>query len=77
MSKARLAKAKRAVDLARQALEADAAEARTRGWGSPAPDSASVATLAAGILVSEAIERVRRDRVEIADLEERVRELVS
>jgi hypothetical protein len=46
---------KRAVAIARQAMEIDAAEARKRGWGIPAPDSASVAALAAGILVADAI----------------------
>lgn len=46
---------KRAVAEARRALEHDAAEARNRGWGSPSPDSAPVASLAAGILVANVI----------------------
>ena len=46
---------KRAVAIAREALEQDAAEARKRGWGIPTPDSSSVAALAAGMLVAEAI----------------------
>jgi hypothetical protein len=46
---------KRAVSVAREALEQDAAEARKRGWGVPTPDSSSVAALAAGMLVAEAI----------------------
>jgi len=50
--------AKRAVAIAREAMEEDAAEARKRGWGIPAPDSASVATLAAGLLIAEAIKDV-------------------
>ena len=53
--------AKRAVAIAREAMEEDAAEARKRGWGVPAPDSASVATLAAGILVADAIKNVAAD----------------
>ena len=50
---------KRAVAIAREAMELDAAEARKRGWGIPTPDSASVATLAAGLLVAEAINDAR------------------
>lgn len=50
---------KRAVAIARQALELDAAEARKRGWGIPTPDSASVAALAAGMLVADAINGTR------------------
>ena len=46
---------RRAVAIAREALEQDAAEARKRGWGIPTPDSSSVAALAAGMLVAEAI----------------------
>jgi hypothetical protein len=46
---------RRAVALAREALEQDAAEARKRGWGIPTPDSSSVAALAAGLLVADAI----------------------
>lgn len=46
---------KRAVAIAREAMEEDAAEARKRGWGIPAPDAVSVATLAAGLLVADAI----------------------
>jgi hypothetical protein len=50
-----VADAKRAVEIAREALEDDAAEARMRGRGSPAPDTASVSMLATGILIAEAI----------------------
>ena len=39
-----VADVKWAVGLAREAMEQDAAEARSRGWGSPSPDSASVGT---------------------------------
>ena len=49
----------RALSIARQAMEQDASEARSRGWGVPAPDSASVGTLAAGILIAGAISRER------------------
>jgi hypothetical protein len=45
----------RAVALARDAMEQDASEARARGWGKGGPDSASVATLAAGLLITNAI----------------------
>jgi len=50
---------KQAVAIAREAMEIDAAEARKRGWGIPTPDSGAVATLAAGILISGAINSAR------------------
>jgi hypothetical protein len=53
---------KRAVGIAREAMEQDSAEARKRGWGVPAPDSASVGMLAAGILVANAIKREREEQ---------------
>jgi hypothetical protein len=53
---------KRAVATAREALEQDAAEARRRGWGIPTPDSSSVAALAAGMLVAEAITGAAADQ---------------
>ena len=46
---------KRAVATARLVLEQDAAEARTRGWSTSPPDSASLASLATGILLAETI----------------------
>jgi hypothetical protein len=45
----------RAIAIAREAMEQDASDARARGWGKGGPDSASVATLAAGLLISHAI----------------------
>jgi len=53
---------KRAVAVAREALEQDAAEARKRGWGIPTPDSSAVAALAAGFLVAEAINGAAAER---------------
>jgi hypothetical protein len=53
---------KRAVGIAREAMEQDSAEARKRGWGVPAPDSASVGMLAAGILVANAIKSEREEQ---------------
>ena len=53
---------KRAVAVAREALEQDAAEARKRGWGIPTPDSSSVAALAAGMLVADAINGAAAER---------------
>jgi hypothetical protein len=55
----------RAVAMARLALEQDAAEARARGWGTPSPDPASLATLATGILIAETMRselQVRKER---------------
>ena len=49
------ANVRRAIAIAREAMEQDASEARARGWGKGGPDSASVATLAAGLLVANAI----------------------
>ena len=46
---------KRAVELAREAVEYDAAEARKRAWGAPSPDSKSVAAVAAGIVVANRV----------------------
>jgi hypothetical protein len=57
-----LADVRLAVELAREALEQDAAEARTRGRGGASPDAASVSALAAGILVSNAIQSDVRER---------------
>lgn len=57
---------KRVVAMARLALEQDAAEARTRGWGAPPPDSTSLASLAAGILLAETIESALEMRKEAA-----------
>jgi hypothetical protein len=51
-----LADVMRAVALAREAMEEDARAARSRGWGSPSPDTASVGMLAAGILIANAIQ---------------------
>jgi hypothetical protein len=51
-----------AVAVARAAMEQDALEARSRGWGSPSPDSASVGMLAAGILIANAIKSAARER---------------
>jgi hypothetical protein len=51
-----LADVMRAVALAREAMEEDAREARSRGRGSPSPDTASVGILAAGILIANAIQ---------------------
>ena len=50
---------KQAVAVAREAMESDASEARKRGWGIPTPDSSSVAMLAAGILIADAIGAAR------------------
>ena len=50
---------KQAVAVAREAMELDAAEARKRGWGIPTPDTSSVAMLAAGILIADAIGTAR------------------
>jgi hypothetical protein len=55
---------KQAVAVAREAMEVDAAEARKRGWGIPTPDSASVAMLAAGILIADAIGTAREAAVQ-------------
>lgn len=49
----------RAVELARQATEHDAAEARKRTRGVSSPASSPVATLAAGLVVADAILDVR------------------
>ena len=49
------ANVRRAIAIARDAMEQDASEARARGWGKGSPDSASVATLAAGLLIANAI----------------------
>lgn len=62
-----VADVKHAVDIAREALEQDAAEARTRGRGSSSPDAASVSTLAAGILIANAIENDAREREPVRD----------
>jgi hypothetical protein len=50
-----VAEAKRAVEIAREALEEDAAEARMRGRGMASPDTTAVSMLATGILIAEAI----------------------
>jgi hypothetical protein len=57
-----VAEVKRAVGIAREAMEQDAAEARKRGWGIPSPDSAAVGMLAAGILVANAIQSEREEQ---------------
>jgi hypothetical protein len=57
---------KRAVELAREAMEQDALTARSRGWGSPSPDAASVGMLAAGILVANAIRNEREAATEVS-----------
>ena len=49
------ANVRRAIAIAREAMEQDASTARARGWGKGGPDSASVATLAAGLLIANAI----------------------
>jgi hypothetical protein len=49
------ANVRRAIAIAREAMEHDASEARARGWGKGAPDSSAVATLAAGLLIANAI----------------------
>jgi hypothetical protein len=49
------ANVRRAVAIARDAMEQDASDARARGWGKGGPDSASVATLASGLLIAHAI----------------------
>jgi hypothetical protein len=59
-----VAEVKRAVGIAREAMEQDAAEARKRGWGIPSPDSAAVGMLAAGILVANAIQSEREEQQE-------------
>ena len=46
---------KRAVEVAREAVEDEAAEARRRAWGAPSPESKSVAALAAGIVVANRV----------------------
>jgi hypothetical protein len=46
---------KRALDVAREALERDADESRRRGRAAPSPDTASLGMLAAGILIADAI----------------------
>ena len=61
-----VADVKRALSVARLALEQDAAEARTRGWGTPAPDPASVATLASGILIAERVRSELQAQKEMA-----------
>ena len=49
------ANVRRAIAIAREAMEQDASETRARGWGKGGPDSTSVATLAAGLLIANAI----------------------
>ena len=49
------ANVRHAITIAREAMEQDASEARARGWGKGGPDSGSVATLAAGLLIANAI----------------------
>jgi hypothetical protein len=56
---------KRAVELAREALEEDEAEARARGRGASSPDTSSVSALAAGILVANALETRHALEVEL------------
>lgn len=56
---------KRAVEIARDALEEDAAEARTRGRAGSSPDTAAISTLAAGILVANALESRHALEVEL------------
>ena len=46
---------KHALEIAREAMELDAEELRLRGRAAASPDLASVGTLAAGILVANAL----------------------
>lgn len=55
-----VANVKRALEIAREAMELDAEESRLRGRSAASPDLASVGTLAAGILVANALAEVRR-----------------
>jgi len=53
---------KRALALAREALDQDAMEARRRGRGVSSPDAASIAHLAAGIVVAESLPLLGREQ---------------
>jgi hypothetical protein len=50
-----VADVKRALDVAREAMERDAEESRLRGRAVASPDISSVGMLAAGILIANAI----------------------
>ena len=54
-----VADVKRALDVAREAMERDEKELRDRGRATASPDFSSVGLLAAGILVANAISRER------------------
>ena len=58
---------KRAVELAREAMEYEASEARKRAWGAPSPDSKSVAALAAGIVVANRVIQAGRAQEQTVD----------
>jgi hypothetical protein len=51
-----VAEVKRALDIAREAMERDAEESRLRGRAVASPDISSVGMLAAGILVANALQ---------------------
>ena len=59
-----VAEVKRALDIAREAMERDAEESRLRGRAVASPDISSVGMLAAGILVANAIHEERGDNDE-------------
>jgi hypothetical protein len=59
-----VAEVKRALDIAREAMERDAEESRLRGRAVASPDISSVGMLAAGILVANALHEERGDRDE-------------
>jgi hypothetical protein len=59
-----VAEVKRALDVAREAMERDAEESRLRGRAVASPDFSSVGMLAAGILVANAIGGQRAEDAE-------------